>query len=837
MDTEGTYDAPGTRGAGGAGGLPGPRAVPPRPAEPPRFVAPPVPAAAPPAAPAHGGGPEAPFLAWLRTPRPATRPGVWAFGHRPRTPEDHSRVPARQLLVGAVIAFLCGWLLWSLLWHGYLGPYWQWPLRAMFLDVWPEGTQEWLAASYIYYALCVGALAVGFGRIGRWAELWRRYGAPLWDRIWRPAPAFLRPPDPERLPSPVLIRRGALAAAGAVAVWTLCWNGAFGGVWLWPLFHLTPESWQGQIPESFYATYTYYVLFAGLLLAVAGRVGCWREIRRRYGPAGRAAAERPGPVPPDGSPGPGTADPEPQGDPADWPQLRAAGAHDAAERLAAEARAGVMNDVDHSRIERAWQSVRTRPGRLAAFTETVLRYGAAACAHPSGARDLPVRVARHDLVTRQVRIGTAADDERNPHDHRGAGCALDPGLLGTSLLAVGPPGCGKTDRLVRPVLESLCLQALAGRTAVVAVGAAGEGLAPDEAFDIVVKIGRPDSAYDLDLYGGTEDPDEAAAVLAEGLIGDVAATLPGEGSRRAAMALAQLLGPYHAVHGRFPSVPELRELLDGSAAAVAALRAGLAAGGHDALARELDARERQAHRPGDAGPLLADRLALLDRPAFARFFDTTRPGRTFSLRTLEHPLRVRIDLPERGHAEASRMLARLVLAQFTESTVARADRSLFACLVLDDATHAVTPEAVRGLGRLRSANAGAVLTLRTLDDVPESLRSALLGSVGCRMAFSGVTTWDGARFAEVWGKEWVEARDVTDRQVIAHEPLTRAAHLLRRAVTGRAVTAQSVTVRKVERERWSASELAHMVPPGHAVLSVTSVRGASAPPVLVDLMR
>ena len=28
---------------------------------------------------------------------------------------------------------------------------------------------------------------------------------------------------------------------------------------------------------------------------------------------------------------------------------------------------------------------------------------------------------------------------------------------------------------------------------------------------------------------------------------------------------------------------------------------------------------------------------------------------------------------------------------------------------------------------------------------------ALLGAIGCRMALAGVSTWDGARFAEVWG--------------------------------------------------------------------------------------
>ncbi|MGV9852661.1 ATP-binding protein [Streptomyces sp. NPDC003442] len=720
MDTEGTFDPRSTRHN------PPP---PPPPQSPPSFPAapPPMPPTAPPAAP---GAPPVPapaarpsFVAWLRAPRSEAAPGVWTYEHKPKAPEEPDRIPGRRLLSGALISALCGWLVWSLIYYEYFGSFYLWPLYLLTPESWVEGDDKmaFVWSWRIYQVIFAGVLAVIFGRVGHWPEVWRRYVAPLFRRAWdEPAPE-------------------------AVA---------------------------------------------------AGR---------------------------------------PEGDPVEWPQLRAAGGHSAADRLAADARAGAMNDVDHARIDRAWQSVRAGRNSLASFTDTVLRHGAASYGHPSGARDLPARTARHDLLAHQVRLGTAAEDSRNPYQHRGVGLALDPEVLGTSLLAVGPPGSGKTGRVVRPVVESLCLQALAGQVAVVAVGAAGAGLGADEAFDVVVKIGRPDSGYDLDLYGGTTDPDEAAGILAEALIGDMAASLPGGDSRRAATALAQLLGPYRAAHGRFPSVPDLRELLDGSKTAVNALREALDEAGERAQARELEARVRQSGAPGDVGALLADRIALLDRPAFADFFDTTGDRRPFSLRALEHPLRVRIDLPERGHAEASRMLARLVLAQFTECAVGRADRSLFACLVLDDASHTVTPEALRGIQRLRSAHAGAVLTLRTLDDVPESLRSALLGAVGCRMACAGVTTWDGARFAEVWGTEWVETRDVTDRQIIAEEPLTKVLHFIRKVATGKAVTTQSVTVRTVERERWSASELAHAVPPGHAVLSVTSVRGEGGPPVLVDL--
>ncbi|MEU1099293.1 ATP/GTP-binding protein, partial [Streptomyces sp. NPDC005877] len=293
--------------------------------------------------------------------------------------------------------------------------------------------------------------------------------------------------------------------------------------------------------------------------------------------------------------------------------------------------------------------------------------------------------------------------------------------------------------------------------------------------------------------------------------------------------------PYRAAYGRFPSVPRLRELLDGAGDALDELRADLDRDAHPALHRELDARARNSGLPGDPGPVLADRLAPLDRPAFAAFFDTTGHSRPFSLRALEHPVRVRVDLPERAHPEAARLLNRLLLVQFTTNALARQDRSLFACLVLDDATHAVTAGSVRALQRLRQANAGVVLTLRALADVPERLHTSLLASVGCHMAFRGVTTWDGQLLSQLWGTEWVETTEVAQHAVFADQPLTRALHSLRKLATGKAVTRDAVTVRKVERERWSASQLAHQVPAGHAVLSLTEVGGEHAPPLLVDL--
>ncbi|MCX5194042.1 ATP/GTP-binding protein [Streptomyces sp. NBC_00249] len=811
MDTDGTRGHDQGQGHGTYGGPPdaavaGPQV--PRPAGPPPM--PPRPPVAPPGPPAHapgvgnGAGAAAPpsagsqFVAWLRTPRPAAEPGIWRFAYQPVLPKPVGA--DRAVLTRVVIAFLVYFVCWQLFLDGNL-PFLGSPLYFFTPDAWWTGDltpapkdHRGMAALELYELLVTVGMFLGFAKVGGWRAAFDRLIA---DR----GPWY----------------RALGAAVGAFVVVLLIDSETLS---VYPLaFGHLPYAELGSTASTV-VTYLLYALIYLPVLLVFARLGGWAPLLAGlFAPAGPPAAEVPTVVP--GSPQ----------DPVGWPQLRAAGLGEAADRLAAEAEAGRMNDVDLARIRRAWASVRADPSRGTAFASAVRDKGAGACGHPSGARDLPARTARHDLAVAQVRLGRVADTAPNPDERRGTAMALDPGVLGTSLLAVGPSGAGKTSLLIRPVVESLALQALAGEAALIAVGGVGARLGPDEAYDIVVRPGDPASVHDLDLYGGTADPDEAASLLAEAFVGD----LPGLDVRRAATALAQLLGPFRAAYGRFPAVPELRALLDLLPAAVGALRQELEATGQQSMLRELDARARHHGGHGDPGAALADRVALLDRPAFHGFFDTSGTGRPFSLRALEHPVRVRVDLPERGHPDASRLLARLLLAQFTASAAARTDRSLFAFLALDDASHTLTPEAVRGVQRLRSANAGVLLALRSLDDVPEALRTPLLGAVGCRMAFSGVTTWDGKWFADAWGTELVETRDVTSRAVYADRPFTRVVHMVRKLITGKAVSTDAVTVRQVERERWSASALANTVPPGHAVLSLTSVRGEQVAPLLLRL--
>ncbi|MEV8067559.1 ATP/GTP-binding protein [Streptomyces sp. NPDC085995] len=799
-----------------------PHAPPQAPAAPPRPAAPPGAHDRPPYGPGPQapGGPGQPSYApapapraavadWLDTPRPAAAPGIWRFGHRPPKDAAPDRLPSITV-VGLLVPLVLALLVWSL-WRQGAVPYEAAPLKLFTpSDWWWAGTvspkgMEGREARVVYDGLFFAVLVYAVARLGSWPEVVRHFIGR------RPQPA-----------------RALYAAVAALGVLSLVFPSAFPLVGWDPLPVVDPVfslvvliSGGYDLFASRLFTDSLYAVLTALVVWPFARVGGWWSYGRELAARRRAAADPAAPPPADL--------PRSQ-----WPALRSAGQHQAAELLTAEVAGGRMNDVDCARVERAWTEA-CREGRPAAFADTVLHHGGAAWTHPSGARDLPARTARHDLLEGQVRLGRWVPAERAPRAYHDAGAALGPDLLGTSLLLVGPPGSGKTRHVTEPITEALALQALTGRCAVVAVSAAGAPLGRDAAYDVVVRIGDPASVHDLDPYAESDDPDEAAAFLAEALVGDLDGA-GGVSARSAAVALAQLLGPYQAVHGRFPPLPVLRELLEGEPGALAALRAGLAADEHAVMRRELDARMRQAGTPADAGPALAGRLALLDRPVFADFFGAGEGGsRPFSLRAVaHHPLRVRIDLPERGHEEASRLIARLVLAQF-HTVVRDTGRAHAAFLVLDDATGTVTPESVRRVQRLRAQNAGVVLALRTVADVPEALHGPLLGAVGCRMALAGVTTWDGSRFAHAWGTEWVETMEVAKHTVFADQPMTRAIHALRKLVTGKAVTTDAVTTKQVERERWSASQLAHELPPGHAVLSLTGVNGEHAPPLLVDL--
>ncbi|MEU3173154.1 ATP-binding protein, partial [Streptomyces sp. NPDC007000] len=98
----------------------------------------------------------------------------------------------RELLSGALIALLVGWLVWSLLANGYLGGWWLLPLELFTPDAWRTSDDQIvnLVVWDGYTLLVVFAIMIGVGRLGRWGEVWRRFVAP---RLRRPEPKEPQP--------------------------------------------------------------------------------------------------------------------------------------------------------------------------------------------------------------------------------------------------------------------------------------------------------------------------------------------------------------------------------------------------------------------------------------------------------------------------------------------------------------------------------------------------------------------------------------------------------------------------------------------------------------------
>jgi hypothetical protein len=144
--------------------------------------------------------------------------------------------------------------------------------------------------------------------------------------------------------------------------------------------------------------------------------------------------------------------------------------------------------------------------------------GAAAFCHTSGQRDLPVRFARHRLDERLLKLGMVTDEARNPTQLQGHAFGLNEEMLRTSLLAVGPPGSGKTRSFALPIVEHLCLQSLANAASVVVIDPKGDDFAIPGWFDIDIDLTNPEGSWGFDLYGGAASAEEAADRLAAALL-------------------------------------------------------------------------------------------------------------------------------------------------------------------------------------------------------------------------------------------------------------------------------------------------------------------------------
>lgn len=491
-----------------------------------------------------------------------------------------------------------------------------------------------------------------------------------------------------------------------------------------------------------------------------------------------------------------------------------------------------MSDVDRARLATALDQAADDEALRAELIAELHELGPAAASHNSGQRDLPgERRAEHNLATGQVRLGRLAADARNVRTIGSGHFGVDTDCLRTSLLVVGPPGCGKTHGVAVPIAEHLVLQSLANRASVLVIDPKGDDFDFEGWFDHTIDPTDPDTGFDL--YGGASTPEEAAdqlssALLPAGVSADKQYFM--DASRNTIYACLDLA--WKTVQ-RWPSLQELLRLMrmdEGDKQTVNNFVGGKAAdtpAGKEFIAR----RRRQAAGKVDPAASAAERLSLLDRPNLHRLFDPPKKEHKFSMGDINRPIRVRLALPEARMPETTRILARLAMAQFTHVTSSpETNRGIFKGLLVEEAGRFIDDYTARALQRVRSNNAGLVLLTQSLGDFPDELLPTVFTSAGGKFVFPGIDPDGAEQFSRFWGEQEVSefTRTRTRSASTSYDNWNLP--------TGR-TKSQSIGVQHSKRMEalWSPGELSAEIPLGHCVAQLSRSNGVRTPPVLVNL--
>lgn len=458
---------------------------------------------------------------------------------------------------------------------------------------------------------------------------------------------------------------------------------------------------------------------------------------------------------------------------------------------------------------------------------------------PPTARPRPRTIlCRRNPETLQVRLGHIVPDQRSDPRVNGS-FALDPHVLRTSMLIIGPPGSGKTTTVGRPLVEHFGLVSLEEKGSTVVIDPKGEDYTGDGWFDEEIDMLHPRVGFDL--YGGSNDPGLAADQLASTILPTGVSADKEFFDHAARNALAFCLEPFHLAYGRLPTIPELLAVLTFDRETIERINTNLKGKPNASQARGLlKRRETQMTRTKqDPAASAIEALTLLDRPVFRNLFE--HKGRRFAMSQINQPTRVRVILAEAEYPDASKLFARLVIAQFLTATssATTTNKEIFKILIFDEAGDKVTEKLTRAIRIVRSYNAGVVLAAQSLHDFPRELWKSIFASTGCKLVFGNGDPDDAEYFSRRFGDRIVPEYTISHSQSegVSYGPLSRIFGFFSAFFSGNfsKSTNRGVSVKLTTKRRWSESDVINGLNAGECLAVVASYDGRSIGPIRVDL--
>jgi uncharacterized membrane protein YgcG len=334
--------------------------------------------------------------------------------------------------------------------------------------------------------------------------------------------------------------------------------------------------------------------------------------------------------------------------------------------------------------------------------------------------------------------------------------SLNPDMLRTNLLIVAPPGSGKTSSVFRPLIAYL---RSIGASAIF-FDSKGKDF-PPELFDLNFDLSDPTNSIKINLFSG-DTPAQAGERLGEALI----VNLSDDKTYYVDVAkdsVSALVSAHHALFGLYPDLTDLLLYLSETD------RINELADKVIALS-QIDYKEKQKLEAGlkRITQLLTntkkDTLGSVNTALTPLTTSTAgellvaNPLETEKVWTVEEmlaePRLIRLALPVSENPRIAPIIGRIILTQFNFAVLSpNCNRKILKIAAVDEAHNFITASIAKGMAQARSNNAGFMLALQTLSQIPDdSVLDTIFAASGNKLVMAGVGDKDALRFSKTYGE-------------------------------------------------------------------------------------